>query len=91
MLELGESVHWQVFGDDPFEARLSEEARSVLRSLAMRYKTAIVSGRARLTAHGLVQLDELYYAGNTSPASPLHLPCISTVSRAAQRALVRRT
>ena len=29
-----------------------------------RYKTAIVSGRARLTAHGLVQLDELYYAGS---------------------------
>jgi len=50
--------------DNPFEARLSEEARSVLRSLAMRYKTAIVSGRARLTAHGLVQLDELYYAGS---------------------------
>ena len=36
----------------------------MLRSLAMRYKTAIVSGRARLTAHGLVQLDELYYAGS---------------------------
>ena len=50
--------------DNPFEARLSEEARSVLRSLAMRYKTAIVSGRARLTAHGLVQLDELCYAGS---------------------------
>jgi trehalose 6-phosphate phosphatase len=36
----------------------------VLRALAARYKTAIVSGRARMTAHGLVQLDELYYAGS---------------------------
>ena len=50
--------------DNPFEAKLSEEARAVLRRLAARYKTAIVSGRARTTAHGLVQLDELYYAGS---------------------------
>jgi len=50
--------------DNPFEAKLTEEARSVLRALAARYKTAIVSGRARMTAHGLVQLDELYYAGS---------------------------
>mgnify|MGYP001362027557 CR=1 FL=1 len=50
--------------DNPFEAKLTEEARSVLRALAAKYKTAIVSGRARTTAHGLVQLDELYYAGS---------------------------
>ena len=43
---------------------ISRQARSVLRALAARYKTAIVSGRARMTAHGLVQLDELYYAGS---------------------------
>ena len=42
---------------------LSEEARAVVRTLATRYPTAIVSGRARTTAQGLVQLDELYYAG----------------------------
>ena len=41
---------------------MSEEARSVVRALAARYPTAIVSGRARATAQGLVQLDELYYA-----------------------------
>ena len=35
--------------DNPYEAKLSEEARSVLRMLAARYKTAIVSGRARTT------------------------------------------
>ena len=32
--------------------------------MAARYPTAIVSGRARATAQGLVQLDELYYAGS---------------------------
>lgn len=35
-----------------------------MRALAARHPTAIVSGRARATAHGLVQLDELYYAGS---------------------------
>ena len=35
-----------------------------MRNLAARYPTAIVSGRARATAQGLVQLDELYYAGS---------------------------
>ena len=50
--------------DNPNAAILSEEARSVVRGLAARYPTAIVSGRARATAQGLVQLDELYYAGS---------------------------
>ena len=50
--------------DNPSDAILSEEARSVVRALAARYPTAIVSGRARATAQGLVQLDELYYAGS---------------------------
>ena len=35
-----------------------------MRALATRYPTAIVSGRARATSQGLVQLDELYYAGS---------------------------
>ena len=43
---------------------LSEEARSVVRALAVRHPCAIVSGRARTTAIGFVQLDELYYAGS---------------------------
>ena len=50
--------------DNPNAAVLSEEARSTVRALAARYPTAIVSGRARATAQGLVQLDELYYAGS---------------------------
>jgi len=50
--------------ENPSAAILSEEARSVVRALAARYPTAIVSGRARATAQGLVQLDELYYAGS---------------------------
>ncbi len=49
--------------ENPSEAKLPEEARAVVRALAARYPTAIVSGRARATAQGLVQLDELYYAG----------------------------
>ena len=61
--------------ENPNDAVLSEEARSVVRSLATRYPTAIVSGRARATAQGLVQLDELYYAGShgfdiTGPLRP---------------------
>jgi len=50
--------------ENPSEAKLTEEARSVVRALAARHPTAIVSGRARATAQGLVQLDELYYAGS---------------------------
>ena len=50
--------------DNPNAAVFSEEARSTVRALAARYPTAIVSGRARATAQGLVQLDELYYAGS---------------------------
>jgi len=50
--------------DNPSEAKLTEEARAVVRGLAASHPTAIVSGRARATAQGLVQLDELYYAGS---------------------------
>ena len=50
--------------ENPSEAKLTEEARSVVRALAACHPTAIVSGRARATAQGLVQLDELYYAGS---------------------------
>jgi len=50
--------------ETPSEAKLSEEARSVVRALSTRYPTAIVSGRARATAQGLVQLHGLYYAGS---------------------------
>eukprot|EP00316_Scyphosphaera_apsteinii_P000206 CAMPEP_0119329412 /NCGR_PEP_ID=MMETSP1333-20130426/75747_1 /TAXON_ID=418940 /ORGANISM="Scyphosphaera apsteinii, Strain RCC1455" /LENGTH=1456 /DNA_ID=CAMNT_0007338521 /DNA_START=106 /DNA_END=4476 /DNA_ORIENTATION=- len=50
--------------DTPSEAVLTEEARAVVRDLAGNYPTAIVSGRARLTAQCLVQLDGVYYAGS---------------------------
>jgi hypothetical protein len=50
--------------ENPSEAKLSEEARSVVRALSARYPTAIVSGRARATAEGLVQLQGIYYAGS---------------------------
>jgi len=50
--------------ENPSEAKLSEEARSVVRALSYRFPTAIVSGRARATAQGLMQLDGLYYAGS---------------------------
>ena len=50
--------------ENPSDAKLTEETRSTVRDLAARYPTAIVSGRARATAQGLVQLDELYYAGS---------------------------
>ena len=50
--------------NNPSDAIISEETRSIVRALALRYPAAIVSGRARATAQGLVQLDELYYAGS---------------------------
>ena len=36
----------------------------MVRALSYRFPTAIVSGRARATAQGLMQLDGLYYAGS---------------------------
>jgi len=50
--------------DNPSDALLTEETRSVVRALALRYPTAIVSGRARATAQYLVKLEGLYYAGS---------------------------
>lgn len=61
--------------ENPYEAVLSDQARSVVRALASRHPTAIVSGRARVTAQEFVQLDEVYYAGShgfdiTGPTKP---------------------
>lgn len=38
--------------------------RSVVRSVAQLFPTAIVSGRGREKVEGFVQLKELYYAGS---------------------------
>eukprot|EP00658_Telonema_sp_P-2_P023179 TRINITY_DN19282_c0_g1_i6.p1 TRINITY_DN19282_c0_g1~~TRINITY_DN19282_c0_g1_i6.p1 ORF type:complete len:672 (+),score=180.90 TRINITY_DN19282_c0_g1_i6:105-2120(+) len=48
----------------PELATLSEEAREVVRRLAQMYPTAIVTGRTKATAHGFVQIDDLWYAGS---------------------------
>ena len=44
----------------PELATLSEEAREVVRELAKMFPTAIVTGRNKATAHGFVQLDNLW-------------------------------
>eukprot|EP00656_Telonema_subtile_P012797 TRINITY_DN16469_c0_g1_i3.p1 TRINITY_DN16469_c0_g1~~TRINITY_DN16469_c0_g1_i3.p1 ORF type:complete len:1065 (-),score=254.94 TRINITY_DN16469_c0_g1_i3:64-3258(-) len=48
----------------PELATLSEEAREVVRNLAQKFPTAIVTGRTKATAHGFVQIDDLWYAGS---------------------------
>lgn len=49
---------------DPARALLSEDMRQVLRSLANECLVAVVSGRDRADVAGLVQLDNLYFAGS---------------------------
>jgi trehalose 6-phosphate phosphatase len=50
---------------DPSEARVPEETRELLRSLAERYAlVACLSGRRALDARRVVGLDELAYSGN---------------------------
>jgi len=50
--------------DQPEEARLSEEMRSLLQALARQGKVAIVSGRDLADVQHMVGLDNLYYAGS---------------------------
>ena len=46
---------------NPGEATLSEEARDVVRALALLFPTAIVTGRTKAKAHDFVQIDDLWY------------------------------
>jgi trehalose-phosphatase len=48
----------------PEDAQLSESMRLILRQLTAVCPVAIVSGRDLKDVHGLVALDELYYAGS---------------------------
>jgi trehalose 6-phosphate phosphatase len=48
----------------PEEATLSDDMRSLLRELARRVSVAIVSGRDLADVRGMVELDDLYYAGS---------------------------
>ncbi|KAK6137698.1 hypothetical protein DH2020_028624 [Rehmannia glutinosa] len=50
--------------DDPDRAFMSDDMRSVLRSVAKHFPTAIISGRSRDKVFELVGLTELYYAGS---------------------------
>ncbi|GFR43568.1 hypothetical protein Agub_g4662 [Astrephomene gubernaculifera] len=49
---------------NPDEAKMSEEMRDVVRSVARAFPTAIISGRGREKVEGFVQLKELFYAGS---------------------------
>jgi len=48
----------------PELAIMSDESRQVVHSLAQRFTTAIVSGRAKNNVKQLVQLNNLYFAGS---------------------------
>ncbi|GER28022.1 haloacid dehalogenase-like hydrolase superfamily protein [Striga asiatica] len=50
--------------DDPDRAFMSDVMRSVVRSVAKNFPTAIISGRSRDKVYELVGLSELYYAGS---------------------------
>ena len=48
----------------PEKAFMSEETRRAVQTVAKKFPTAIVSGRAREKVYDFVKLDELYYAGS---------------------------
>ncbi|KAL6012680.1 hypothetical protein ACLOJK_003169 [Asimina triloba] len=50
--------------DDPDCAFMSDLMRSVVRSIAKHFPTAIISGRCRDKVYGFVRLEGLYYAGS---------------------------
>ncbi|KAL6556288.1 hypothetical protein OROGR_005576 [Orobanche gracilis] len=50
--------------DDPDRAFMSIHMRSVIKSVAEHFPTAIISGRSRDKVYELVGLSELYYAGS---------------------------
>lgn len=50
--------------EDPESAFMSEAMRNAVRSLAMHFPTAIISGRCREKVYDFVRLAELYYAGS---------------------------
>ncbi|KAK2356167.1 trehalose-phosphatase [Trifolium repens] len=50
--------------EDPDCAFMSEPMRTTVRSVAMYFPTAIISGRSRDKVFDLVKLTELYYAGS---------------------------
>ncbi|CAA0842298.1 Probable trehalose-phosphate phosphatase G [Striga hermonthica] len=50
--------------DDPDRAFMSDDMRSVVKSVAKKFPTAIISGRSRDKVYELVGFSELYYAGS---------------------------
>ncbi|GFP81786.1 probable trehalose-phosphate phosphatase g [Phtheirospermum japonicum] len=76
--------------DDPDRAFMSVDMRSVVRSVAKNYPTAIISGRSRDKVYDLVGLSELYYAGSHGmdiifPAKDMvsenHLRCVKSTDQ----------
>ncbi|MCD7465701.1 hypothetical protein HAX54_001781 [Datura stramonium] len=49
---------------NPEEAFMTDKMKMVLREVANRFPTAIISGRKRETVQGFVQLNNVYYAGS---------------------------
>ncbi|KAL6550201.1 hypothetical protein OROMI_020689 [Orobanche minor] len=73
--------------DDPDRAFMSIHMRSVIKSVAEHFPTAIISGRSRDKVYELVGLSELYYAGSHGmdiifPAKDMvrknHLNCVKS-------------
>lgn len=50
--------------DRPDQARLAEATRTLLRRLAERFPTAVISGRSLADVRDLVGVESLYYSGN---------------------------
>ncbi|KAH8513608.1 hypothetical protein H0E87_006758 [Populus deltoides] len=50
--------------DDPDNAFMSDDMRSIVKNIAKYFPTAIISGRSRDKVYQLVGLTELYYAGS---------------------------
>ncbi|XP_024541253.1 probable trehalose-phosphate phosphatase C isoform X1 [Selaginella moellendorffii] len=50
--------------ENPEQAFMSDEMRAAVKQVALRFPTAIISGRGRDKVKNFVQLSELYYAGS---------------------------
>lgn len=83
----------------PDLAKISPEMKEILRQLSLKYKLAIVSGRGRRNLQTLVDIPEIFYAGDhgldiigpdismTHPKVKKFLPLIQNISKSLDKSL----
>ena len=83
----------------PDLAKISPEMKEIIRQLSLKYKLAIVSGRGRRNLQSLVDIPEIFYAGDhgldiigpdismTHPKVKKFLPLIQNISKSLDKSL----